>query len=192
MVAEWRWQSSTSRPARQPLKAVNFREKAGWLVWSGLVGEPEGLLLLAASAHWFKMGKISQKLVHLLWFHEFWSNKFHLIDIISVSGGYMHFIFKNLSNCWWHKYDPSIPRVFFLIFGGILLVGPTVRQPHCWSIIILWRLVSASHHGQLIITSTNIRNSIWGSRLKPALTCRPARVSPEIEKQRISSDYSSN
>ena len=124
MVAEWRWQSSTSRPARQPLKAVNFRAKAGWLVWSGLVGEPEGLLLLAASAHWFKMGKISQKLVHFLWFHKFWSNKFHLIDIISVSGGYMHFIFKNLSNCWWHKYDPSIPRVFFFKFlAGFYLLA---------------------------------------------------------------------
>jgi len=40
---------------------VNVQARAGWLVWSGLIGQPEGLLLLAASANLFKLGKISHK-----------------------------------------------------------------------------------------------------------------------------------
>ena len=48
------------------------------------------------------------------------------IDIISVSDHCMHFILQNLPNCFRHKYN-HFQEFLNLIFGGFLLLGPTVK-----------------------------------------------------------------
>ena len=81
------------------------------------------------AAHWLQVAKICQKLVHLMWFYEFFQlsfSKFTLfLFLVIACASYSKFI-KSL--------QASVQKVNFmnllnLISGGFLLFGPTCALP---------------------------------------------------------------
>ena len=87
---------------------------------------------LPTATQWFQMAKIRR--FYMKRFHEFFLVKFSSLRSLQWPET------ENLPNCCKHKYDSSISRTFLnLIFGGNLILGPTVRHPdfynwifHAW------------------------------------------------------------
>ena len=82
---------------------------------------------VCGGAQWFLKAIIRRKEGSPKGVSRFFPYKFLQIQIASVSGHGMHYIFNIVSNRCRHEYDSLISRFFLnLIFGGFFTLGPSV------------------------------------------------------------------
>ena len=86
---------------------------------------PPPTTLLQKSFKWLNPAKNK---FHLMWFHEFFQNRFQQIHLISVSGHCKCFIFKICQNVAAICVTIQFYEFFNLIFGGFLSFETSV----CW------------------------------------------------------------
>jgi hypothetical protein len=112
IVGDWPW-----RPCKGHFLYLNHYQATSFLLLYTLLRLKRG----RREALWFQMGKIRQKSVHLMWFHEFVKAVVSWFTSFRFRMAELHI--QNLSNRCRHKHDLSISRIMKIYFWRVFTIS---------------------------------------------------------------------